>query len=133
MNQSKFIKKQTDRAKLFIERFFENKEWFCGGPIPQSELLKQSSVDTVIGTEFCKGIETIYALLEKYGVLQEKSQDIRFVLKQLKITKQAGIPKSYQAGMILLYLKFCKGLLLPKLEFDVSHLKSKKEDEAFYD
>jgi len=45
---------------------------------------------------------------------QEIDFDIFLVLKTICDVKACGIPKPFQAGIALLYLKFCKGLTLPE-------------------
>ena len=131
MKESSIVRKYREVAKNFIKRFFEDKDWFCGGPIPNSELLNKASVDVVVGTEFCTGIDTLYAILKNNNLLQNKNKDILFVIKRLKDTKNKGIPKVFQAGILLLYLKHCKGIPLPALKFDEEHLHNyfAEEDE----
>lgn len=122
MKESLIVRKHKEVAKNFIKKFFEDKEWFCGGPIPNSELSSKSAINVVIGTEFSNGIDTLYTILKDKNLLQNNNKDILFALKVLRDTKEKGIPKVFQAGMMLLYLKYCKGVVLPKLKFDEEHL-----------
>lgn len=116
-------------AAEFVEKFFAGKSWFCGGPVPKKQLLDQKSLDLVIGTEFCYGIELIYKTFKENNLLQEKHKDIKFVINAINETKKKSVPKLFQAGMILLYLKFSKGLTLTENEFDITHLKALCEEE----
>jgi len=116
-------------AHEFVEKFFDGKSWFCGGPIPKKQLLDQKSLDLVIGTEFCYGMDLIYETFKKNNLLQDKHRDIKFVINSLKEAKKKSVPKVFQAGVVLLYLKFCKGLSLAENVFDITHLKLLCEDE----
>ena len=103
-----------------INLIFGDKSWFCGGPIPERELLANSSVKTVLRTQYdaccfdfihdeclplIPDIEgwdnvtvpwTVHNLLLLFHELGEK-----------------GIPPEFRPGLLLLYFKFCKGVKIP--------------------
>lgn len=128
VKDSKFIQQLRATATENISAFFEGKEWFCGGPIPKKQLFSRKSLDIVIGTEFCLGIDLIYETLAGFTKLQENNRDIRFVIKLLTETKKNSVPKDFQAGIILLFLHFCKGAALPEKDFDITHLMKCEEE-----
>jgi hypothetical protein len=108
-------------AQDCILAYFKDKDWFCGGPIPQRELTAETSIKTVLRTRFddrCfnfiheECLPTIPNLTDwsQVGV----SWEVHCLLELLEDMRACWIPKEFQPGMVLLYFKFCKGVkILP--------------------
>lgn len=112
------------KAQECMEKFFNNKEYFCGGPIPKHKLYNKRMYDLVIHTDSETGIDFFYSILEKnkkedgnihlYNRIiktKEKgvSGEIRFYLSLLKECASLKIDKLFRGGIILLYLSLCEG------------------------
>lgn len=122
----KALERQTLEA---IERFFKGRSWFCGGPIPKNHLHSRQSVDLVLSTEFLSGIDEVRALLPEEeppkGFDPKRIDwDTHRLLQLLHEVKRFGIPKAFQAGMILLYMRFCMGISLPEKKRNLAHITS---------
>jgi hypothetical protein len=112
-----------------IERFFNGRTWFCGGPIPKNYLYSKQSVDLVLSTEFLAGVDEVRALLPREhppkGFDPKRLDwDTHRLLKLLHEVKRFDIPKEFQCGMILLFMKFCMGIKLPEKKRNLTHIIS---------
>lgn len=103
-------------VKECIFKFFENKPYYCGGTIPLKSLCSQDNIDLILNTEFDAGIkfcyEQVLAKVRKPLINTrqlETDWQIEFVLRTLSDCRKNHIPIIYQAGFVLLYLKFCYG------------------------
>lgn len=110
-----------------IERLFKDRSWFCGGPIPKNHLYSKQSVDLVLSTDFLSGIDEIRALLPKEEPPKDFDPkkidwDTYRLLQLLREVKRFGIPKEFQAGMILLYMRFCMGISMPEKNRNLTHI-----------
>lgn len=124
-------------AKGFVLQFFGDKSLHCGGPLPIETLLAKDNLDIVMRTEFGGGLDVCYRILgfqeppEDFH-LDEDEEDEKEALDDIDLEedehidystyqmvqilgelKKLGVPKDMQAGMALVYLKFCKGYKLP--------------------
>lgn len=106
------------QAREYMEKFFKDKKFHCGGAIPQKQLYSDANVDLVLSTTFCEGVDLAYEMVKNIRVPrnyeQEIEYDIYLVLDTICAVKSCGIPKPFQGGIVLLYLKFCKGMTLPE-------------------
>jgi len=102
-------------VKQNISDFFAPKQYFCGGSIPHTLLYSQESVDLVLKTPFNQGVhycqEVIVPQLPKpeKEIVSGVDWDIFLMLELIQDAKTAKVPIDYQAGLILLYFKFCRG------------------------
>jgi hypothetical protein len=124
-----FIKALERQALEFIEKFFQNRQFHCGGPIPRNLLLSRQSVDIVLSTEFLPGIDEVQALLPEEEPPKgfdptRLDWDTHRFLQLLHEVKRFGIPKEFQCGMMLLYMRFCMGVVLPQKKRDLTHIMS---------
>ena len=106
---------------------FRDKEYFCGGPIPEKVLFEIDSIMTVLGTKPDDDFDSFvlrkvhpYIRYEKdeifpYDVWKDSSvsRPVAYDLHLIAHLQQRGVPKIYQWGMMLLYYKFCKGVSIP--------------------
>lgn len=124
-----YIKALEEQAKGYIGQFFANKKFHCGGPIPKNYLYSEQSINLVLSTEFCKGVDLCYEALTTVRAPKNHDEeetvpwDIYMVLNLIAEVRAMQIPKDFQAGIMLLYLKLCKGARMPeKNEVDITHI-----------
>lgn len=114
----------VDLRQLAIETlqtYFSNKSWFVGGSIPVRELLSDSSVKTILRTQFDDVTfnyiheQCLSKVPAPAGFEAEPNMpwSVVFLLQLLSEMKMMGFPKDFQPGLILLYFKFCKGQKIP--------------------
>lgn len=103
-------------AETCIRLFFEDKSWFCGGPIPQRELISEFSIQTVLRTRFddrCFDFIHNECLpkIPNTKVFDNNTVtwEVHCLLQLISELKYLGVPKEFQPGLLMLYFKFCKG------------------------
>jgi len=103
-----------------IDAFFGDKSWFCGGPIPQRELLADSSVKTVLRTQHdARCFDFIHnECLPRIPNTEGWDNvsvpwTVRCLLLLIHDLEIFGIPPEFRPGILLLYFKFCKGVKIP--------------------
>lgn len=107
-------------ARECIRVYFSNKQWFCGGPIPSSELYTEDSIKTVLRTQFDSRWEDIVHN-DCLPVIKNKQKkdcgnlgwQVHCLIKILNEMGQMWIPKEFRPGLVLLYFKFCKAVSIP--------------------
>ena len=104
-------------ARDCIDLYFSNKQWFCGGPVPQRLLFSDSSLQAVLYTEFDKEWEDFVHGHCLPTIPNSQHKDLGNlpweVYNLLKILREMGnmcIPKEFRPGLTLLYFQFCKGV-----------------------
>jgi hypothetical protein len=115
--KGKFLPDLTELAKQYIVNFFADKEMHCGGPIPTRILLTQRNISLVMNASVEATLPRIYSCIEPHfeqldadsGLLAE---DVKLVISILKQCSQAGIPKEFATGILVVYLECCEGLNL---------------------
>ncbi|RTK97696.1 MAG: hypothetical protein EKK64_00340 [Neisseriaceae bacterium] len=118
---AEFSKDFQENAKniaiKYIKHFFEDKEYFLGGTIPQEELFSSTNVSAVLNYNIEDAVDIAYVALKpllldeqkKIGRL-EVSCDIRIVVGVLKMLSISCIPRQFAGGLMLLYLKYVEGI-----------------------
>ena len=100
-----------------IEEFFRGKSWWCGGPIPKSELFTRDNIKLVRNTS----VETSFGFMYEVLIPQLPSipdgedpeslaPDIVFALMLLYDAHSRALPRIHIPGLLLLYFRVCKGL-----------------------
>lgn len=112
-----------------IELYFEDKPFHCGGPIPPKHLYSEKNIHLVRDCDFGKGIEACHEVLSTKSALglastnliglsmkqrlalqaRARESNVRTLLGILQEVKNAGMPREFHPGLILLHLKFCLG------------------------
>lgn len=108
-------------AEDCIRLFFKDKKYFCGGPIPERELVSDFALQTFLRTEFDdRCFDFIHEhCLSSFKVDPEYEDatvpwEVHCLLGLLDDLKSLIIPKEHHPGMLLLYFKFCHGVkILP--------------------
>jgi hypothetical protein len=125
-NFDQFVVNMEQEARTHIRRFFAKKKFHCGGPIDQKQLLSQANVDLVLSTPFCEGIDIFYKITKHDMPPKDYDGSLEWPVYQLtELRKLVGvelIPKVFQMGVILLYLKFCVGKAIPQVQRNITHL-----------
>lgn len=105
---------QSIKEKLLS--FFKDFNFYCGGPIPSKLVCSSESVNLVLSTPFDPGLKFIYEyVLPTFKKPLAKSTQvevdwqIELVLKLLAECRSKHIPIDYQAGILMLYFKYCHG------------------------
>jgi hypothetical protein len=108
-------------AKDAIQRYFSDKTYYCGGPIPQCELIGDSAAKTVLKTKFDdRTFDFIHAQCLPLIAADPMFKDptltwpVHCLLEILEGMRSREVPIEFQPGMVLLYFKFCLGVDIPK-------------------
>lgn len=119
--KGEFISDLRCLAKEFIKRFFVNKNWYCGGPIPEAELTSDWAVQTVLLTPF---EDKIFDYIHSECLSNIPSDpnysnpgvpwSIHVLLDLINDLRSLDIAKDFQPGLLLLYFKFCRGIEIPE-------------------
>jgi hypothetical protein len=124
-----FMKRLQLETWVSLRRFFAEKKFHAGGPIPVSHLFTQQNFNWVVSTPFGDGIDMCYELLGKCKICPPPGFDyekidweVYFILSLLNETQRCRIPPHLQAGVMVLYFKICQGQKLPEIELDITHL-----------
>lgn len=103
-----------------IAAFFVNKTWFCGGPIPESELYSEEHIKIVMRTRFDKRWEEFVhgrclPLIPNTQGYDDQSVpwEVHSLLRILDEIGSMWIPGCFRSGMVLLYFKICWGIRIP--------------------
>lgn len=112
-----FLQDLTELAKQYILNFFADKEMYCGGSIPTRMLLTPRNISLVMNSSVEATLGKIYEYIEPHfkqlsadsGLIAE---DVKLVISILKQCSNAGIPKEFATGILVIYLEHCEGLVL---------------------
>lgn len=109
----------NDFVKMCIEKFFDDKIMHCGGKVPKYMVNTPNRVYMVINTNLCEAVDLAYKSLCDHVSVEDKkianhygeiTSDIRMVNDALGILGKSGTPQRFAGGMMILYLKYCKGV-----------------------
>ena len=111
---------QTE-VSTYISMFFQDKDWFCGGPIPRRDLTSDATLKTVLRTQFddrwedCIHNSCLPRIPPdpKYKRGPHLAWSVHYLLGVLHLVAVKGIPKEFHPGLVLLYFKFCHGFKIP--------------------
>lgn len=115
---NRYIERLEKAARFFIIKFFSRRRFHCGGAIPKNKLLSQNSINIVLSTNFCDGIDECYKVMPN-SIPEEQLSNLISLLSEVKM---AGIPKKLQTGIMLLYYRFCKGFNVEDKALNIAHL-----------
>ena len=106
-----------DFVKNCLDKFFSDKNMHCGGKIPKYILTDPKKINLVSKTSLLDGVDIAYESMKfmnddepKNKNLGEITEDIRMVNETLKLLSKSGIPQQYAGGIMLMYLKYVKGI-----------------------
>lgn len=105
-------------AQGTILEFFADKQYYCGGPIPEHMLRTSKRVNLVLDCTFdmamdivdeamtCEMTEEIKDDIAAGGA----SPEVRQVIDILEELAHSGVPQELSNGMLILYLELCLGV-----------------------
>ncbi len=105
-------------AVFYINSFFSDKAYFCGGPIPKKKLTSPRYLSLLLNLDVCNGMHYIYDVIgsnytdaqarcfEKQGKLPD---DVTYAISLLDKCCKSGIPKCFAVGLTIMYLELCEG------------------------
>lgn len=108
-----------DFVKKCMDKFFADKIMHCGGKIPKYILTDPKKINFVCTTSLIDGVDIAYKSMEdknseketsKAKFLGDATEEIKMVNETLKLLSQSGIPQQFAGGMMLIYLKYVKGI-----------------------
>lgn len=119
-----------------LRNHFEDKSMHCGGRIPQTQLLSEKNVSLLVDMDFGLGVDACYAVLANrpshiithiFGTPGSKRApwDIDFMVQKIDELKLEQVPKQFQPGIILIYLRYCLGYKWPSNLLEIT--KSTRE------
>ncbi len=103
----------------YIDTFFSDKMFYCGGRIPKRFLHDPNRVTMVINYDISKGVLKAYKSLrstitneevENARRIGDSTSDVKLVNETLKILARSGIPQQFAGGMMIMYLDFVEGV-----------------------
>lgn len=106
-----------DAAIGWIDLFFVGKQMYYGGHISSAVLHSPAYINKVLNLDIVHGIKEAYKLIEITGAIEtscdEESvpEDISIVVSLLEECHRLGIPKYYAAGIVLMALELCYGVV----------------------
>jgi|APGre2960657373_1045057.scaffolds.fasta_scaffold00662_15 hypothetical protein len=109
----------NDFVKMCIEKFFDDKIMHCGGKVPKYMVNTPNRVCMVINTNLCDAVDMAYKSLRDHISVEDRkiakyygeiTSDIRMVNDALSVLGRSGTPQRFAGGMMILYLKYCKGV-----------------------
>ena len=113
-----YIRDCKDLARQYIKLFFKNKVDEHGFEIDTDDLLTERNISLVLNLDICEGMPIIYEAMQCKKEIKRKgkiSEDVELVLKLLNECSKMSMPKSFAAGLIVIYVEVCKGCKLDNL------------------
>ena len=108
-------------AREAISRFFKDKQYFCGGNVPQCELIGDFATKTVLRSRFDERCfefihEKCLPLIPKDPKYNDPSLTwtVHCLLELLASMRAREVPIDFQPGMLLLWFQFCMGVDIPR-------------------
>jgi hypothetical protein len=112
---SSFMKDVQVLASKTIHAYFDDKQMYCGGPIPQSVLDSPEYITQLLNANM-SCIDRIYECLGRANMFQPSGQttataeDIRFVVKLVHSIEKSRIPRCFVPGILLMHMEFIEGV-----------------------
>lgn len=88
--------------------FFADKNYYLGGSIPTPEMVSEHNVQMVLRLNLVDCIDIFYQALKEIGVISSSEQIALFFRLQRECAR-LGIPKHHSGGILLVWLKLCRG------------------------
>lgn len=124
-----FLKRLQLETWVSLKRFFADKKFHAGGPIPYAHLFTQQNFRRVVSTSFNKGIDLCYELFDNCHIAapvgfdhESIDWDVYYILNLLEDIQRFRVPPHLQPGVMVLYFKICHGQRLPNIDLDISHI-----------
>lgn len=113
-----FFSDLTYLISQYIQCFFKDKSFCCGGKIPKNILTTDRNISIVANYDIINGVQRAYSSLKEHPSFQESlgevTGDIRLVSSILQELAKSNIPQQFAGGMMLLYLELIVGIDIGK-------------------
>lgn len=104
-------------AKQWMESYFADKPYYCGGAIPPHILFHPKRIAIVLDCSFDLAADIAYDALEKnltdedleYIEAGGVGPDIKQLISMLHNMAREGVPQELSNGMLIVYLELCMG------------------------
>ncbi|MCK9458335.1 MAG: hypothetical protein M0R80_01675 [Proteobacteria bacterium] len=103
-----FLENVEELAVGYLQDFFANKQLHCGGRISPNIFKSAACIDRALNTSIEEGVPLAYELIEREGI----KGGVQLVLGVLNRCSQLGIPKCFRAGILLVNLELCYGVVI---------------------
>lgn len=104
----------------WIDRFFSNKMFYCGGAIPKRFLHDPNKITMVLNFNIIKGVDRAYEVLEPLFLSQKEiehsrktggvTKDIKMVTDIFRLFEQEKVPQQFFGGLLIMYLEYVEGI-----------------------
>lgn len=91
--------------------------YFAGVEVPEHfDILSRKYVEMCVNMNICDAVDAAYAALKSSGRLQSEcgdgtiSEDVRFMIKTLKLLRKKCIPQEFSAGILMMHLEILEGM-----------------------
>lgn len=114
-NEDVILNNSKEFLNSCIDRFFADKIMHCGGKIPKYILTDPKKISMVSSTTLIDGVKIVYDSMKDSNFVESKNkgditEDIKIVNETLNLLCKSGIPQKFAGGMMLIYLKYVKGI-----------------------
>ncbi len=109
------IKCKYKSAVAAMQKFFQNKFSYLKEPIPKDKLYTKQNLKIVANLDIMAACDIAYATLASKSKPRDLNSkgvvgwDVELILSLIREMKSLGIINEFRGGLILLYLKFCRG------------------------
>ena len=102
----------------YIDFFFQDKEQYGGGPIPQRRLHDPRYMNQILTLEISAAVKKAYRAMRNCPWIDSKPttsnclvpDDVRLLISVLADLKRNRVPEQFAPGMTLMYLEICEGV-----------------------
>ncbi len=113
--EESFLEDVKKLAIHYVDAFFKNKKYFCGGKIPKKLLHTPRYMRLIFNHDIHNSTDAIYEAIgtnsdeeemERAGGVPEDVKHLIFVLDKVA---HAGVPREFHIGIVVMYLELCEG------------------------
>jgi hypothetical protein len=112
----KLLPKDLRDIYTSIRRFFSNKVWYAGGPIPEELLYTKNNFHLLNNIALIDALELAYDSIEACQTLARtkyrKDVEVLLTLRILHECERKNIPQDHIGGLILIYFDLCEKVVL---------------------
>lgn len=112
---STFLKDVQALATKTIHAYFDDKQMFCGGPIPATVLDSPEYITQLLNTDM-SCMARAYDAIRASGMFESSDgeaavgEDIRYVIKLVHHLEKCRIPRCFLPGILLMHMEFIEGI-----------------------
>jgi len=96
-------------ARQCMEKFFDKREFYCGGPIPKKMLHSQRYAE-ILQLDISTAVNRIYDTIDVETDFDEAiAPETKLIISILDECSIMNIPKRYAGGITIAFLELCHG------------------------